>query len=192
MPIGPYSNRDGGCSECRGHPLGFDRAIALGPYQGPLRSLCLSLKHEQNAWIARWLGELVVEARLDELRAEANPGAWVVPVPLHWRRRLKRGYNQAEGLAIGVGRALSLPVKPVLRRVVPTPKLALMGRTERARVMKQAFRARSVRALKGRTILLVDDILTSGATSGAAARALKRAGASRVVVIVVARAEGKP
>ncbi len=192
MPVGPYSDRDGGCSECRGVSLGFDRAIALGPYQGPIRSLCLRLKHERNAWMARWLAELVVEGRLDQLRAEAEAGAWVVPVPLHWRRRLSRGYNQAEALAVGMARTLSLRVRSVLRRVVPTPKLAMTGRTERAKIMKQAFQARSVPGLKGRTILLVDDILTTGATTGAASRALKRAGASRVVVVVVARAEGKP
>jgi ComF family protein len=192
MPVGPFSDRNGGCSECRGTSLGFDRAIALGPYQGPIRSLCLGLKHERNAWMARWLAELVVEGRSDELRAEIEGGAWVVPIPLHWRRRLTRGYNQAEALAIGMGRALSLPVRPVLRRVVATPKLALTGRTERAKLMKQAFRARAVSGLKGRTVLLVDDILTTGATSGSAARALKRAGASRVVIVVVARAEGQP
>jgi ComF family protein len=192
MPVGPYADRTGGCSECRGISLGYDRAIALGPYQGPIRSLCLGLKHERNAWIARWLAELVVEGRIEELRAEIKEGAWVVPIPLHWRRRFSRGYNQAEALAIGVGRALSLPVKPVLRRVVATPKLAQASRTERARLMKQAFEPRSIRGLKGQTVLLVDDILTTGATSGAAARALKRAGASRVVVVVVGRAEGKP
>ncbi len=192
MPVGPYADRTGGCSECRGVALGFDRAVALGPYQGPIRSLCLSLKHERNAWIGRWLGELIVEGQLDQLRAERIPQAWVVPVPLHWRRRLSRGYNQAEALAVGVGRALELPVKPVLRRVVATPKLALAGRTERAKLMRQAFRAREVPGLKGRTVLLIDDILTTGATCGAAARALKRAGASKVLVVVVARAEGKP
>ncbi len=172
--------------------MGFDRAIALGPYQGPIRSLCLSLKHERNAWIARWLGELVVEGKLDELKVEASEGAWVVPVPLHWRSRLRRGYNQAEALAVGLARPLDLPVKPILRRVLATPKLALMGRTERAEVMKRAFQARAVPGLKGRTVFLVDDILTSGATSGEASRALKRAGAKRVVVVVVARAEGRP
>ncbi len=104
MPVGPYADRTGGCSECRGVALGFDRAVALGPYQGPIRSLCLSLKHERNAWIGRWLGELIVEGQLDQLRAERIPQAWVVPVPLHWRRRLSRGYNQAEALAVGVGR----------------------------------------------------------------------------------------
>ena len=119
---------------------------------------------------------------------------WVVPVPLHWRRRFARGYNQAEALARGVARSLALPnsARP-LRRVSATPTLARAGRSERAELMKGAFRARPRGGLKGRTVLLVDDILTTGATCGAAARALKRAGASRVVVlVVVARAGGEP
>jgi ComF family protein len=194
MPVGPHANLVGGCSECRGRSLGFDRAIALGPYQGPIRHLCLSLKHERNAWMARWLAELVVEGQSEAIGLElgAEPGAWVVPIPLHWRRRLSRGYNQAEALARGMAGSLRLKVRPLLRRVSSTPTLALVGRTERAKIMRQAFRARPNPGLKGRTVLLVDDILTTGATCGAAARALKRAGASRVVVVVVARAEGKP
>ena len=192
MPVGPHADLDGGCSECRGRSLGFDRAIALGPYQGPIRHLCLGLKHERNAWMARWLAELVVEGCLEDLRGEVDAGPWVVPVPLHWRRRLARGYNQAEALARGLARPLSLEVRPVLRRVAATPTLALASRTERSKLMKQAFRARRASGLEGRTVLLVDDILTTGATSGAAARALKRAGASRVVVVVVARAGSGP
>ena len=196
MPVGPYSDVSGGCSECRGHRLGFDAAIALGPYQGPIRQVCLMLKRDRNAWVARWLAGLVAEGRADAIRVEveaaAGSGACLVPVPLHWRRRLARGYNQAEALASGLGRAIGLEVSPALRRVVATPQLALAGRAERARRMRGAFRVRRGADLRGRTVLLVDDILTSGATSGEAARALKRAGAARVVAVVVARAEGKP
>ena len=192
MPVGPHADLSGGCSECRGRPLGFDRAIALGPYQGPIRHLCLGLKHERNAWMARWVAELVVEGCLEDLRGEVGAGDWVVPVPLHWRRRLARGYNQAEALARGLARPLSLKVRPLLRRVEATPTLALAGRLERSKLMKQAFRARKDPGLEGRTVLLVDDILTTGATSGAAARALKKAGASRVVVVVVGRAGSGP
>ena len=144
--------------------------------------------------MARWLAELLAESCSEELQVEASAegGAWVVPIPLHWRRKFRRGYNQAEALAKGLARSLSMEVRPVLRRVAATQSLALIGRTERARIMKQAFRARPDPRLRGRTVLLVDDILTTGATCGAAARALKKAGATRVVVVVLARAEGKP
>ena len=114
---------------------------------------------------------------------------WDRPSPLHWWRRWQRGYNQAEALASGLARRLDLPVYQALRRVIATERLAQKGRTERADVMHGVFRARASRQLAGRTILLVDDILTTGATCGDAARALKRAGAARVVVVVIARAE---
>jgi ComF family protein len=189
MPLGPWADRRGGCSECRGRSLGFDAAIALGPYQGPIRDLCLRLKREANAWLAPWLAELLVEARPEVGREAGDPR--VVPVPLHWRRQWERGYNQADELARGLSRRLGLRKVHALRRVVATPALARAGRTERARVMRQAFAPRRSSSVAGRTVLLVDDILTTGATCGAAARALKRAGAKRVVAVVIARAEGR-
>lgn len=190
MPVGPWADVSGGCADCRGRSLGFDRAVALGAYEGPIRDLCLMLKHESNAWLAPWLAEILVSART-ELRAESGD-AWVVPIPLHWRRHWQRGYNQADALARGLAKNLSLSFRRSLRRRTATPPLALLGRTERTRLLRGAFQVRASKSLQGRTVLLVDDILTSGATSGAAARALKRAGAARVVVVIVARAEGKP
>jgi ComF family protein len=188
--LGPWARLDKGCSECRGKPLGFDAALALAPYQGPLRDLCLRLKHRRDAWLARWLAELVVEARGGPLQAELarDPKPLVVPVPLHWLRRLERGYNQAEALADALARRLGLRTSRPLRRIKQTKLLAGIGRTERAEQLRGAFRSRP---LVGRTVLLVDDILTTGATCGSAARALKKAGAARVVAVVVARAEGR-
>jgi ComF family protein len=191
MPVGPFADRRGGCSECRGRALGFDGAIALGPYQGPIRELCLLLKHERHAWLARWLVDLLVEARAEVGRLPKD--AWVVPVPLHWKRYWNRGYNQSDELARRLAKRLALRRVRALRRVVATAPLASMGRAERARLMRDAFLVRPDRgaALAGRTVVLVDDILTTGATSGAAARTLKKAGAARVVVVVIGRAEGK-
>ena len=115
----------------------------------------------------------------------------MVPVPLHWWRQWSRGYNQAEALARGLADRLSLRLVRPLHRITGTPPLARLGRTERAKLLRGAFRAERTPALRGRTVLLVDDILTTGATCGAAARELKRAGAKRVVVVVVGRAGGK-
>jgi ComF family protein len=190
LSVGPFGDLHGGCAACRDHVLGFDAALALGSYDGDLRDLCLQLKHEQNAWIAPWLSDLFVEARHEAIN-HLSPDAWIVPVPLHWWRRWRRGYNQAEALARGLSRRLDLPIRQPLRRVVATDRLADKGPTERAQVMQGVFRVRPSRQLAGRTVLLVDDVLTTGATCGAAARALKKAGAARVVVVVIARAERK-
>ena len=188
LPVGPFADLRGGCSACRDHSLGFDAALALGPYDGDLRDLCLRLKHERNAWLAPWLGELFVDARGPAI-SHLTQGAWIVPIPLHWWRHWQRGYNQAEALALGLARRLNVPIYRPLRRVTATERLASKGRTERANAMHGVFRARPSRQLSGRTILLVDDILTTGATCGDAARALKKAGATRVIVVVIARAE---
>lgn len=189
MPIGPWARVEGPCMECRRHRLGFDAAVALGPYQGPIRALCLQLKHEQSNWLARWLVDLLVEARGEQM---ATLGAsCVVPVPMHWRRQWVRRQDQAESLAAHVARRLRLQLRRPLKRVVATPKLAGKGRAERIRLLKDAFQARSDRRIEGQTVLLVDDILTTGSTTSAAARALKRAGAKRVVVAVIGRAEGR-
>jgi ComF family protein len=188
LPAGPYADLRGGCGDCRGRSLGFEAAIALGPYEGTLRELCLRMKHDRDAWLAPWIGDLWIRARGEALdRLGLPPDAWVVPVPLHWRRHWGRGYNQAEALARGLAGRLDRPVRRPLRRVADTRKLAVMSATDRAKALRKAFRARKGVALQGRTILLVDDVLTTGATCGAAARALRRAGAGRVIVAVMAR-----
>jgi len=186
--IGPFGDLRGGCAACRGESLGFDAALAFGPYEGAIRTLCLQLKHEENAWLAPWLSALFVEARHEAI-AQLPSNTWVVPVPLHWLRELHRGYNQSEALARGLARHLGFPVRQPLRRVLATHRLAAMGPTERHDVMRRAFRVRRNVRLGGRTVLLVDDVLTTGATCGAAARALKQAGATRVVAIVIGRTE---
>jgi ComF family protein len=188
LQVGPFADLRGGCGSCRDHSLGFDASFAMGSYTGELRDLCLRLKHEHNAWLASSLSKLFVEARRDVFGSLPRD-TLVVPVPLYWLRRWERGYNQAEALAEGVAKQLKLPVRRLLKRVVGTRKLAELGVTARSEAMRGAFRARLRPRLKGHTVLLVDDVLTTGATCGAAARVLKHAGAVRVVVSVIARTE---
>ncbi len=188
LKAGPFADLRGGCASCRDRSLGFDAALAMGSYDGDLRELCLQLKHERNAWLAPCLSKLLVEARCDALGALPSD-TLVVPVPLHWWRYWQRGYNQAEALAEEIAKQLNLPLLRLLKRVVGTRKLADLSRTARGEAVRNAFRARAHSRIKGRTILLVDDVLTTGATCSAAAKALKHAGAARVVVVVLARTE---
>ena len=146
------------------------------------------MKTRHGIWMARTFGELLWEARGEILEAAAID--LVVPVPLHWTRRWRRGFNQAEELASVLARVMKRPRVNALRRARRTPKLAGLSATERRGQLQGAFTPiqRRVSACDGATVLLVDDILTTGATCGAAARALRSAGARRVVVAVIARA----
>lgn len=192
VPIGRYEQATlpAGCNRCLSQRFGFESAVALGCYEGNLRELCLRMKRRTDSWLGLRLAELWIEARRDQLPVDPVEQVVVVPVPLHWSRLLRRGYNQSESLAQGLCQALRRPLRRALRRVRATPKLAGRSRSERARLIQDAFRVNffSRRAIAGRTVLLVDDVLTTGATCSAAAQALKRAGARRVVVAVIARA----
>ncbi len=198
--LGPWSrNDDGACWWCRGRRLGFDAAFALAPYAEPLRTLCLRVKRPNDGWLARRLIDLLMDLRRDAIARSIGvrppyPGGLapaVVPVPLHRLRNWRRGYNQAEAYARRLAVRLGLRYMNPLKRVVATPKLAGLSRSERADVMRGAFGVRRGygRQLRGRSIALVDDVMTSGATCDSAARALKNAGAIRVVVVVIGRTD---
>jgi ComF family protein len=160
----------------------------MGPYEGRLREVVLRLKHHSGEGLAELLGELWVDqARQAFQAAQADV---VVPVPLHWWRRWRRGYNQSVALALGTSGRLGLPCHPGwLRRIRHTPHQTYLSAAARRDNVRGAFRARPAAGLKDRTVLLIDDVMTTGATVGEAARALRDAGARRVVVAVLARAE---
>ena len=115
----------------------------------------------------------------------------LVPVPLHWRRRWLRGYNQSEALAHGLAARLRLPCGSCgLRRIRATPMQTSQTLAGRRDNVRGAFAAAPNVRTAGKTVLLVDDVMTTGATASEAARALKAAGARRVVVAVLTRAHG--
>lgn len=174
------------CPHCLGKPMRPDRTLALGPYDGLLRHLVLRAKHvtgEQAAWA---LGRLMADHFADRLAPERP--ALVACVPMHWTRRAVRQTNPCELMATALGRRLGVAVRPgALRRTRRTARQADLAESDRARNVRGALAPRWGLRLDGATVLLVDDILTTGATCNAAARALRRAGAGRVVAVVAAR-----
>jgi ComF family protein len=187
--VGPFAVVEGRCVACRGEPFAFEQTLRVGPYDGVLREVILRLKHQRGESLAELLGEYWGEEaaeRFAALRIDA-----LTPVPLHWLRRWSRGYNQSAALCRGLATALRLPHFPWwLRRIRHTPRQHLRSPAERKANVRGAFRTRPGADVKGRSILLVDDVMTTGATVGEATKTLLAAGAERVVVAVLARAQG--
>lgn len=187
--VGPFVTLEGGCTSCRQHSYAFERVIRLGPYAGVLRDVILRMKHRPGETLAEAVGELwaaTAEARLQGLEAQV-----VIPVPLFWRRRLSRGFNQSSALARMLAYRLHLPCRPrLLLRTRHTPSQTRQTASARPANVRQAFHASAHKELAGKRVLLIDDVLTTGSTAHEAARALRSAGASSIVVAVLARSHG--
>ncbi|MBP1805180.1 ComF family protein [Rubellimicrobium aerolatum] len=179
------------CDDCLRRPRAWSRGRAALPYRGTGRTLALALKHGDRADLARPLGVWLAAAARPLLTGDQV----LVPVPLHWGRLLRRRYNQAQLLATEAGRVLNRPVLPdALIRRRSTRALGHGGRDARSRAMADAIAPHPRRgaALRGRAVLLVDDVMTSGATMNACAEAARAAGASDVRVLVLTRALLEP
>jgi ComF family protein len=179
------------CGSCRQGELEFDMARSYGLYAGNLRKAILHLKFHGGEYLGRRLGALL--ARAWESLPESD-SAIVAPVPLHSSRRRERGFNQAELLARGLVRSLRKEERGLrlvagsLRRIratVPQVGLSVRARRENVSGVFSVCRPEDVR---NRTVVVVDDVMTTGATLSACAATLKRAGASRVLALSLARA----
>lgn len=183
--VGPFVNLEHGCTRCAHETLAFDRALRVGPYDGLLRATILRMKSPAGADLTEAVGALWArrfQERLRELRPQA-----VAPVPLHWTRRWRRGFNQSELLASALARAIGVPCRAgVLRRIRRTPPQTQQTPAQRRTNVHNAFQISTGLDLSGQTVLLVDDVLTTGATAHEAARALRRAGAAKIIVAVLA------
>lgn len=182
--VGLHTDLSAGCARCRNDSFSFASVLRLGVYEGTLRDAILHIKLPGSDALAEALGRLFARTRRDRLLA-SNPQV-VVPVPLHWVRRWKRGQNQAESIARGVAEVLNLPLVRAIRRVRPTPKQTAVTAEERRRNIKDAFCFRTRSGVKGLRVLLIDDVLTTGATASEAAAAIRSAGAAQVYVAVLA------
>ena len=169
------------------NPPVWTKARAVARYEdGPARQLVHRLKYGDRLELARNMGAWMARAGGDIL-----PGAHaLVPIPLHRRRLFSRRFNQAAALAAAVSRASGVPHDPLaLARVKPTVPQVGLTRAQRADNVQGAFRTpdEARPRIVGRRIVLIDDVMTSGATANACARALLRAGAEQVDLLVFAR-----
>ncbi|HEU4754386.1 MAG TPA: ComF family protein [Armatimonadota bacterium] len=162
-------------------PHGIHAARSAGWHEGPLRTAVLRLKFERKTALARPLGLLLAE-QLES--APWKPDA-LVPVPIHWLRRLERGFNQSELIAEQLSRASGVPVHRLLRRTRYTLPQVGQSRSHRAENLRGAFALGGRDALRGARLALVDDVRTTGATLLECTAVLRAAGASRVYALTV-------
>ena len=185
----PFRNRfplddEGRCALCRRGLRGFDAAYSFGFYEDELRELIHLFKYGRVQTLAKPLGRLLASAVPREQSFDL-----IVPMPLHWRKRWRRGFNQASLLAREISRRTGTPVRNALRRVKDTAAQAGLTNAKRRQNVSGAFRAKRSASLEGRRVLLIDDVLTTGATAASCARALRGAGARDVTLLTLARAD---
>jgi len=185
----PFVNRaplddSGRCMLCRLGVSGYDAVYSYGSYEGSLRKLIQLFKYNGMRPLASHFGKLLALALPREQQFDL-----IVPMPMHWLRRWTRGYNQAALLAAQIARRWNAPVRSVVRRRRATRPQAGLTNAKRRTNVAGAFRMRRGVRLDGMRVLLVDDVLTTGATASACARVLKRAGARQVTVLALARTD---
>ena len=183
--IGPHQDVTGGCMRCRETSFQFSRVYRLGIYEGLLREVVLRMKSQAGESLAAAMGTLFAKY-LETAFADEKPDG-VIAIPLHWRRRTARGYNQSESLARAMARQLQIPyLRGGLVRSRDTRQQVGLSATERHANVRGAFAARRIGLFQGKRVLLIDDVMTTNSTASEAAGVLRKAGAAEVIVGILA------
>jgi ComF family protein len=185
----PFVNRfpldeTGRCALCRLGLQGFDAVYSYGSYEGTLRQLVHLFKYSGVRPLAGAFGRFLAQALPRETTFDV-----IVPMPLHWFKQWQRGFNQSDLLAREIGKKWNVPVRSLIRRKKATRPQAGLTNAKRRANMSGAFKIARGRPLAGVRVLLVDDVVTTGATASACARVLKRAGAAHVALLALARTD---
>jgi ComF family protein len=177
-------DEEGRCGLCRRGALGFDAAYSFGFYEDTLREIIHLFKYGRVQTLSKPLGRLLALALPRDQAFDL-----IVPMPLHWRKRWQRGFNQSELLAREIGRRTNVPLKSAVRRIRFTSAQAGLSNSKRRLNVSGAFRSKTKNSLAGKRVLLVDDVMTTGASAASCARALKLAGARQVTLLTLARVD---
>jgi len=176
------------CSRCEAAKWRFKAVATLGPYRGRLREAVILMKKKPFELLRRAVGELMAE----ELQKQnMNNSPLLISVPNHWTRTWFRSVCQASSIAQSVAHSSGWPLlRGVVRRSRKTAKQGMLSWTERTHNVRGAFKLRPTKRIVGQHIIVIDDVLTSGATANEIAKLLLKGGAARVSVAVAARGTG--
>ncbi len=180
--VSPYASSDGFCQNCKSEDIHFDAIARAGRYAESLRSMILAFKHDKTelASIMVWLADTALQTS-----SFLKDIDYFVPVPLHWQRRLIRGYNHSHLIAKGLKHPFAILSTDLVRIHHTKMQPTMMTLAARARNVAGAFAVRYRHPFTGKKICMVDDIKTTGATLNECAKTLKQAGASKVFALVL-------
>lgn len=182
----PLDSR-GMCLRCRSGVAGYDFAFTYGYYEGVLMSLIHDFKYSKIDALGEPLGKLMIRALPVDLKIDC-----IVPVPLHWSRRMWRGFNQTELLAAPIARRLNVPIVKALRKRKHTTSQALSTPAQRRANLIGALQVSKRDPVAGKRVLLIDDVYTTGSTLFACSKILRGAGAISISVLTLARVDRRP
>jgi ComF family protein len=186
LPFESLASSPHRCAECLRKPPSFNKVTSVFEFAGPIIPLLHGFKFGRRMELARLLA---IESRekFSEVLESFQPDL-LLPIPLSWWRRFRRGFNQSYLLTDGLIKQLKLniPILTGMKRKQTAPQ-AKKSREERLKALKQAFRLSSKNSIKGKTILVIDDIMTTGATAQSVSSLLKKSGAREIQVFTIAR-----
>ena len=176
-----------GCPECKTTNLRFEKSFFISDNTEPVRTLIHQFKYKKHLCLATPLGSLLIDLLHQKAIGEIDV---VVPVPLHWKKKRERGFNQSELMAKKICKRFTIPISiNNLHRARNTLSQTQLSRIQRQKNVKGAFKVKNPEKFYQKNILLVDDILTTGMTASECAKSLENAGTNKVFLIALARSK---
>ena len=176
----PYDGFLNCCQDCLVQTPPWDAAVSSFHYTGAIRQGVHLFKYHQRTELLPFIVKVLATAQFDDVDV-------VCPVPMHWLKEFWRGYNQVDLLATTLAKTMGIPSKKLLKRRKWTRAQVRLNRKERLKNIVDVFRAVNKENIKGRSILLLDDVMTTGATLSACSQVLKTAGAKKIFILTLAR-----
>jgi competence protein ComFC len=188
LKLGPgITSSSKGCPECKNNKLRFEKSFFVSDNTEPVRTLIHQFKYKKHMYLATPLGSLLINLLHQKAISEIDV---IVPVPLHWKKKQERGFNQSEMMARRIGKKLSIPISiNNLFRVKNTLSQTQLSRIQRQKNIKDAFKVKNPEKFYQKNILLVDDVLTTGMTASECAKSLENAGTNKLFLIALARSK---